>query len=262
MPLNVALAQMAVSLGDQEANVARAAALAEQAARAGSELLLLPELWDTGYDLANWRRYAVPLNEGTFAVMAQLARRHRLAVGGSALEASNGAAYNTFALYGADGALLASYRKVHLFGVMEEPRWLLGGQRLQLAQTPWGNVGLAICYDLRFPEVFRRYALAGARAVFIVAEWPAARALHWRTLLRARAIENSLFVLGVNRVGESRGERFAGHSAVVDPWGELLVEGNDAEALLIAALDLSAVDAAHARLPVLSDRRPEVYDVA
>jgi predicted amidohydrolase len=118
---------------------------------------------------------------------------------------------------------------------------------------------LAICYDLRFPELFRGYALGGARLIVIPAQWPAPRIDHWRTLLRARAIENQCFVAGCNRVGTDPDNTFGGASAVIGPWGELLVEGGDQAALLVARITPAKVDEARRRIPVLSDRRPDRY---
>ncbi|MCS7040082.1 MAG: carbon-nitrogen family hydrolase, partial [Caldilineales bacterium] len=120
--------------------------------------------------------------------------------------------------------------------------------------------GLAICYDLRFPELFRLYALAGAQLILIPSEWPHPRLAHWRTLLRARAIENQCFVAAVNRVGSDRANTFCGHSALIDPWGETVVEADDASVqLLTATVDFALVDDVRRRIPALADRRPECY---
>ena len=113
--------------------------------------------------------------------------------------------------------------------------------------------------DLRFTELFRKYALGGARLVILPAEWPGRRAAHWKILLRARAIENQMFVLGVNRVGESKGEWFGGGSAVIDPWGEAVVEGGEGPTLLHAEIEMGLVDEVRKRIPVFEDRRPDIY---
>jgi omega-amidase len=118
---------------------------------------------------------------------------------------------------------------------------------------------MTICYDLRFPELFRRYALAGARLILVPAEWPHPRRAHWQTLLRARAIENQCFVAACNRVGITGNSTFFGASAVIDPWGEALVEGGETELILTATIDLSLVDTVRKRIPVFEDRRPELY---
>lgn len=195
-----------------------------------------------------------------FARLSALAREHRLAIASSVLEAKAGRAYNTLALYAADGALTAVYRKAHLVPMLDEPRWLAAGDALCLAETGWGLTGLGVCYDLRFTEMWRRYALAGAQLFILPAEWPSRRTQHWQTLLRARAIENQVFVAACNRVGESKGEVFAGKSAVIDPWGEAVVEaGPEAEALLTCEIDLGRVAEIRNRIPVFKDRRPDLY---
>ncbi len=249
---------METRLGAPEENLRRAEAWAAEAARRGSDLLLLPELWGSGYALEQAAALAAPLGGGLFAEMAALARRYRLALGGSLLEAAEGV-YNTFALYAADGSLLAAYRKIHLFGPMGEDRYLKAGLRPVLTETPWGKTGLAVCYDLRFPELFRLYTLEGAEIVLLCAEWPLSRIEHWRILLRARAIENQCFVAAVNRAGESQGARLGGHSAVLNPRGEALVEGGSAPLLLTVDVALEEVSLARQRFPALRDRRPEAY---
>lgn len=260
MELTVALAQMAIALGRPERNEATASAMAAQAAAAGAHLLLLPELWPTGYDLARADDYAAPLDQGPFALMAGLAREHGLYLLGTALEAHSGERpFNTAALYGPDGRLVGAYRKVHLFPPMGEKEHMTAGNSLPVLAWPWGRVAVAICYDLRFPEQWRAYTCAGAQLILIPAEWPARRVEHWRLLLRARAVENQLFVVGCNRAGTDADGEFGGHSAAVDPWGRVLVEGGLEPGLFLATLDLDEVARARARFPWLNDRRPELY---
>ncbi len=260
MKLNLSLGQMHLHLGEPERNFERVSAWAGEAARRGSALAVFPELWSTAYDLENWRQHAAPMGEGMFGRLSALARENRIAIASSILEARDGRAFNTLALYDAGGELVAAYSKVHLVPMLDEPRWLAAGDRLALAEAAWGLTGLGICYDLRFPEMWRRYALQGARLFVIPAEWPARRASHWQALLRGRAIENQVFVAACNRVGESKGEVFAGRSAVIDPWGEAVVEaGGEAEALITCEIDLERADDIRARVPVFNDRRPDLY---
>jgi len=260
MPLNISLGQIHLHLGEPEKNFERVRAWAAEAARRGSTLVVFPELWPTAYDLENWPAHADQLGEGMFARLSALAKEQRIAIASSVLEARDGQAYNTFAFYDANGVLIGVYRKVHLVPMLDEPKWLAAGNGLALVETEWGMTGLGICYDLRFPEMWRQYALGGARLMLIPAEWPSRRAYHWQTLLRARAIENQVFIAACNRVGESKGEVFAGKSAVIDPWGEAVVEGGpDNEALLTAEIDLAKVDDIRQRIPVFKDRRADLY---
>ncbi len=262
MDISVALAQMAIRTGHPEQNVASARTLAAQAAERGADLLLLPELWATGYDLVQAERYAASLAGGTFALMASLAQAHGLYVAGTALEANpQGKPFNTAAIFAPDGKLAGSYAKVHLWAPMGEAEHMAPGDTLPTFDLPWGRTALAICYDLRFPELWRRYAEAGAQVILIPAEWPVRRVEHWRLLLRARAVENQLFVAGCNRAGSDVEATFGGHSAAVDPWGRVLVDGGAEPGLFIARLNLDEVARTRKLFPFLEDRRPEVYDV-
>jgi omega-amidase len=266
MKITISLGQLDVRAGEPEHNLARVREWIAESARRGADIAVFPELWDTGYALDRAAELGSPLGEGRFAEVADLAGKHRIHVIGSMLEAmpplpsepSTRRAYNTAVWFGPDGRQ-GVYRKLHLFRLMEEDRFLLPGDDPLCLSFPWGRTGVAICYDLRFPELFRGYALAGAAMVIVPAQWPYPRLEHWRTLLRARAIENQMIVVGCNRVGRDGDTRFCGHSAIIDAWGEVVVEGGDREILLTAALDLSAVTDAREKIPVFEDRRPEVY---
>ena len=261
MEITIALAQTDVALGRPDENLRLAQSLAAQAAARGANLLLLPELWATGYDLGRAQQYAAPLDGGHFALMAGLAQAHQLWVAGTALEANpGGKPSNTAALYGPDGHCVGAYRKVHLWAPLGEVEHMTPGDTMPAFDLPWGRVAMAICYDLRFPELWRRLADAGAQLVLIPAEWPARRVEHWRLLLRARAVENQFFVAGCNRAGTGADGEFGGHSAVADPWARVLVEGGTEAGLFVATIELDEVTRARQLFPFLADRRPNVYD--
>ena len=256
--LTLALAQMAVEKGAREANFRRAAAMVAQAARAGADLVLLPELWGCGYGAGHFAGCADAPSEGLFARMAALAAAYRVAVGGSHVERAGARLYNTFALYGPDGRRWGAYRKIHRFLPLGEGV-LAAGKTVGLAATPWGEVGLAVCYDLRFPEVFRVQRQAGVRLMLLVAAWPLSRISHWDWLLRARAVENQAFVAAVNRAAGSDTTRFGGHSAVLTPHGEAAALAGEEETLLLAEVDLQQADAYREAFPVWVHRSPEAY---
>lgn len=260
MKLNISLGQIDVKLGDPAVNLTAVQAMTSLAASRGSDIVVFPELWSTGYDLEHGASYATPTDTGIFATVAALAQAHHIAILGSCLsDLGSGRIGNTAVYFDHTGHALGVYSKTHLFRLMDEDQYLTAGDGRTLVQTPAGSMGLAICYDLRFPELFRAYALAGAQLVFLPAEWPHPRLAHWQTLLRARAIENQMFVVACNRVGESKGAHFCGHSSIIDPWGETVVEGGETAELLTATIDMDQVTAVRAKIPIFQDRRPEIY---
>ncbi|MCJ7667310.1 MAG: carbon-nitrogen family hydrolase [Anaerolineae bacterium] len=229
-----------------------------EASQRGSQIVLLPELWSTGYDLGHAAEHA-RTTERVLVRLTDLAKERSLFIIGSLLSAKVGRLYNRATILSPQGDLVGEYDKIHLFRLMEEEKYFAPGTEPPVFDLPWGKGALAICYDLRFPELFRKYALRGARVVFLPAEWPYPRLEAWRVLLRARAIENQFFMVGCNRVGESKGMVFFGHSGIYDPWGEPVLEGGEEERLLTAEIDLDVVDEARRKIPVFEDRREELY---
>jgi len=238
----------------------------EEAAQRGSDLVCFPELWTTGLDWARNRQLAAG-HATVQAAIAQQAARHAIWVSSPMLRLSaEGGLYNSSYLFAPDGAQAACYDKIHLFSPFHEDRSISAGSTLCIADTPWGPTGLSVCYDLRFPELFRSCALRGAVLQICSAAFPHPRREHWRVLTRARAIENQFFMLAVNRVGsEHMGPQgnvsFCGASAVIDPWGTALIEADEQESLLTARIDISQCETARSAIPVLHDRRPETYEL-
>ncbi len=259
MKLTISLAQMDIALGDPAANLRKAEAWTAEAARRGSDLIVFPEMWTTGCDWPSIEKLAAQQGE-VLVEIAALAKAHKIWLNGSMLALDEaGKPTNTSILFDPNGQQAGLYRKIHLFGLMEEDKYLAPGQHLTTVETSWGQGGLAICYDLRFAEMFRTYALSGVNMVYLPAEWPHPRLSHWQTLLRARAIENQMFMIGVNRVGSDGTYNFFGHSAIIDPWGNAIVEGGESELLLTATIETDLVTEVRAKIPVFKDRRPELY---
>lgn len=221
----------------------------------GADLVVLPELWPHGgfaYD--RWADLAEPFDGPTHKKMAEAARAIGATVhAGSFVERDGeGRLFNTSLLLGADGAVLAAYRKIHLFGFGEgEPALMSAGGDV----VTHAGVGLATCYDLRFPELFRALVDRGAELVLVPAAWPAKRVAHWRLLAQARAVEDQCFVVACNTAGEHAGVPMGGHSLVVDPWGTVLAEAGDGQEVLDVEVDLESVRKTRASFPVLRDRR-------
>ena len=259
MNLSIALAQAEFKLGDPESNFEKASKLITKAAENGAGLILLPELWVSGYDLANFKDYASPINEGWFSRVGSAAKNNKIALGCSMIEEDGGSYYNTFVFYDSSGSLLGKYRKIHLFEKLKEKDYFQPGIDLINFDFDSVKIGLATCYDLRFPELFSAHAAAGVELILITAEWPKKRVNHWSLLIKARAIENQYFVAAVNKVGESFGAQLGGHSVVVDPMGEILVEGEDNEVLLLTDINLNDGDRVRRWMPVLKDRKPDLY---
>jgi predicted amidohydrolase len=260
--LNVALIQMDVAIGEPEANFVKAEAMLELAMAHTDhpDVILLPEMWNTGYALPQIHELADRMGERTDALISAFCRKHRVnVIAGSVSDQRNGQVYNTIYAFDREGGRIADYSKIHLFRLMDEEKYLSAGETIGAARFDDVSCGMMICYDIRFPEMSRKLALEGAAVLFVPAEWPHPRLHHWRTLLQARAIENQMFVVACNRMGTSGTTDFFGHSMVVDPWGEIVVEGGEEETILYASIDLSTVERIRRTIPVFEDRRPTLY---
>jgi predicted amidohydrolase len=259
------------STKDRERNLSTAERLVRAAAADGAELVALPEKWNLLAGGAELHAGAEPLDGPSLSAARAWARElgiHLLA--GSIAERSDGAderAFNTSVLIGPDGEDLATYRKVHMFDVeaggvaYRESEHEQPGE--ELATAPVGDLvaGLSICYDLRFPELFRILALRGATLVALPSAFTTATGRdHWEVLLRARAIEDQVFLLAPNQVGTAAPHYDSfGHSAIVDPWGTVLAIAPEGETFVAADLDLGAQRRVRASLPSLANRRPAAY---
>lgn len=257
--LVVSLAQMNIALGDERKNTSQMEKWTAEAGRRGSHLVVFPELWSTGYALEQSKELAHTLNAGLFQQIASAAVQNKISLVGSILEKRGLEVANSASFFAPNGRMLGIYRKIHLFRLMQEDQWLQPGAAPLAMDLPWGNTALAICYDLRFPELFRRYAVEGAKMVIIPAEWPIERIEHWRALLVARAIENQCYMVACNAAGLTGETTFGGHSMIVDPWGKIVVEAGEAPQLLTAEIELDVVDEVRKRIPVFEDRRTDLY---
>ncbi|MEU6113959.1 carbon-nitrogen family hydrolase [Streptomyces sp. NPDC047117] len=227
-------------------------------AQTASDLVVLPELWPVGafaYDA--FEEVAEPLDGPTHRLMSAAARDAGVWLhAGSVIErAADGALYNTALVYSPDGEQIAHYRKIHRFGFDKGEATLLGaGTEPVTVELPATTLGLATCYDLRFPELFRQLVDAGAQTLVIPAGWPERRRAHWSLLARARAVENQAYVLACGTGGTHGGVEQAGHSVIVDPWGEVLAEAGPDEEIISAELDPELVGKTRHVFPVLRDR--------
>lgn len=207
----------------------------------------------------------------TTSRLSALARRHELWLhSGSQWEKNpGGRPWNTTVLFNPDGEIVAKYRKLHLFDVVVSQNLTVNesditspGEEIVLARTSLGRLGLAICYDLRFPELFRLLALAGADVIFVPANFTAATGrAHWESLLRARAIENGCYILAAAQCGLKPQYQAHGHSLILNPWGEIIAGAQDQEELITADINLEEVAQARQKIPNLANRREDIYNL-
>lgn len=247
-----ALLQWNVVRGDSDANLERAQALLE-ALPERPGLVLLPELFSTGYALENAPELAKRA-PATLEAVAAWARDRGCLVAGSLLHPWEGGVANAAFLVEPGPTRHPLYPKVHLFRPMNEHRYLVPGRAPMVWESSLGRLAVATCYDLRFPVFCRRLALAGAEALLVPAEWPAPRTPHWEVLLRARAVENAWFVLGANRTGRDGETVFEGASQAVDPWGEVLAHAGRGEGAVLARVERRRLAEARERIPVYGDQ--------
>jgi predicted amidohydrolase len=239
---------------EPEANLERAIKLVASTASAGAALLVLPETWSTGYDLPAARQLR-DRSEAILSPLADAARTHGVAVVGSMVVPDGDDAANAAVLITADGRIGLRYAKSHLIDVYREKEIFRAGRAAPTVELGGTRLGVAICYDLRFPELFRAFVDDGAEVLVVVAQWPELRIGHWELLLRARAIENQAWVIGLNRVGSDRSTTYGGRSQVIDPWGTVVASApGDAEAELVVDLDLGMLRDLRRDFPVLADR--------
>jgi predicted amidohydrolase len=255
--MKAAAIQFNITLGEVDRNLVKAADALARSQAQGAQLAVLPEMWSGGYAYRKFPELAAE----TPRVLDQLctwSKALQMVIVGSLPEAAAGHIYNT-AFIVDQGEIVGRYRKMHLFSVMREDDFLGAGDSCLVVPTSVGRLGVAICYDLRFPELFRKLALEGAEILCLPAEWPVPRQLHWRTLLRARAIENQLFVAAANCCGRQGKLDFFGMSLLIAPRGEILAEGGETAAELVADFDFAEMADYRAQIPVYRERRADVY---
>ena len=254
--MKLASIQMSVVEGDKTATIAKAV---ENICRCeGSDLVILSEIWNVGF--MSFDRYVAEAEDCNGQTLTSLrAAAQKIGVylhTGSFVEKKNGYYYNSSYLISPDGDILANYLKIHLFGYnSKETRILTPGDAVVVVETPIGKIGLATCYDLRFPELFRNMVEQGAEIFLICSAWPYPRLEHWLMLNRVRALENQCFLMSSNSVGFNQGIQFVGHSMITDPWGTILAGAGDKEAIIKSEINLADLHTARQQFPALADRK-------
>lgn len=255
---------------DKNKNLEKAGEMIAKAVNDGCQVVVLPEMFTCPYDAARFSLYAEEVSDGpTSIILSQWAQKHGIyVVGGSFPEREKDKIYNTSCVFGPDGRLVARHRKMHLFDVaiedgisFQESSVLSKGEEITVFTTPFCPMGLAICYDLRFPELARAMVLRGAKillypAAFNTTTGPA----HWEMLLRARAVDNQVYVAGASQAPSGyEGYPAYGHSMIIDPWGSIICQLSYEESILTGIIDLEKLERIRRELPVLAHLRPENY---
>lgn len=257
--MKIALIQMNILSKQREQNIKHGLELLEQV-QAGVEVAVLPEVWTTGYSLGKLSEQAETLTGELVMQLSTLARsKNMYIVAGSIAMNMAGKYFNTTLVFDKNGDIIGRYNKIHLFSLFAEEKIFAPGQERTVVDIAGVKSGLAICYDIRFPELIRAMALDGAKIIYLPAEWPAVRGEAWELMVRASAAINQVYICAVNCVGEFKGEKFYGHSMLVSPLGEIVKIAAAEEAIIYSEIDLKQVDAVRVKMSVLQDLRQDMY---
>ena len=254
--MKAALIQLDISWQNRRANYVKAESLSERAAEDLCDLIIFPEMFNTGFSMD----LAAVADEGigeTTSILSGMAQRNKinLIAGFPIKSPAEEKGRNLAIVYDRSGMPVATYTKMHPFSFAEEDKYYIAGGNITTFDIDGIPASVFICYDLRFPEVFRKVA-GQVKIITIIANWPASRTEHWDTLLKARAIENQCFVIGVNRTGaDGKGMHYPGASQIVDPLGKVLCRGNDSNEYIVCEFDTSLVDRIRTEFPFLKDMR-------
>jgi len=261
--VKVAAAQISCALGDFDANLCKIRDFASRAKKSGANLVVFPEMSDTGYSMPVIQKHAKPWKDGAVNELQKIARENSITIVAGLSEREGDSIFNSQVLVDSKGELLAKYRKTHLVTAapLDERVCFSPGNEFVTSKLGDFNVGLSICYDLRFPEMARALVVKhGANVIVNSSAWPVVRAEHLRILAVARAVENQSYFIVANRVGTDDGVMFCGGSLIVDPSGKILAAGSpDREELIEAEISDEVIDEVRNRVPAFAHRRPELY---
>ena len=261
--MKIAVAQISCSLGDSEANLAKVHDLSRTAKDVGAELIVFPEMTDTGYSMSVIQKHASHWKSGFVPGLQEIASELSIAIVSGVSERDGSSIYNSQVLVDAKGDIVAKYRKTHLYAVapVEEQTCFAPGDSFASFELGELRFGFSICYDLRFPEIYRKLVTEKNVDAFIISSaWPFPRVEHWCVLAQARAIENQAYVIASNRVGKDDELWFCGSSAIIDPRGVVIAAASaDREELIQANLSQELVDSVRQRVQSLGHRREDLY---
>lgn len=250
--IRVVLAQQRI-LPDREVNIMKGLSLIKRALEVRADMVILPELFNTGFYPHNYE--TVEKLEEELELILKLSQQKDILIIAGVAEKDGEDLYNSAVIIHR-GEIIGKYRKNHLFPLTSEREYFKAGDKIEVFETPLGKFGILICYEIRFPELFRKLTRMGAEMIVIPAEFPKDRIEHWRVLLQARAIENQVFVAGVNCVEGDLG--YGGHSMLVDPLGTVLVEGGEYQEVMMSDVRLAEIYEVRDKYPFLGDLRVEL----
>ncbi len=266
----IALCQMATFM-DKEDNKAKAKKLVEKAAANGAQVVVLPEMWNTPYSNNYFRPFAEPQDGPTVRFLSDLAKNNDIyLIGGSISELDDGKVYNTSYSFDRQGNIIGKHRKVHLFDIdveggirFMESDTLTAGDKTTVIETEYGKIGVAICYDVRFPELSRNMALAGAKLIVLPAAFNMTTGpAHWDLTMRARALDNQVYFAACSPARDEDGVYVAyGNSCIASPWGEFVAHAEDKETIIYGDIDFDYVDSIRQQLPLLKHRKTDLYNL-
>jgi omega-amidase len=257
-PVRVCIAQMTSVWEDPKKSLAKAELFIRHAAASGADLVCFPEQFTTGWDPLPHKN--IQDIQGSIVVSLQaFAKEYGINILGSFRQAYDPLPKNTAVVIGKDGRILTTYAKMHLFSSGHEHEGNSPGADLGIFTFDSLTCGIAICYDLRFPDLFRLYAQKGVQAVFVPSAWPYIRTRHWELFIQARALENQMYIIGVNTTGQTPIDVYTGDSITADPHGTIISRAGEAEQLVFVDLDPGVVDTARSSFPVSNDRRDQLY---
>jgi omega-amidase len=241
-----------------EQTLEKAEIFIRHAAASGAALICFPEQFATGWD-PKPRKNIQDIHGSIVSTLQEYAKKYGICVLGSFRQAHDPLPKNTAVVIGRDGRILSTYAKMHLFSYGHEDQGSSPGTDLGMFTLGSLTCGIAICYDLRFPDLFRLYARKGVHAVFVPSAWPDVRTRHWELFIQARALENQMYIIGVNTTGKTPIEFYAGNSMTADPQGTIISRANEAEQLIFVDIDSAAVATTRHQFPVERDRRDALY---
>lgn len=261
--MRVSNIQMDMKFKDLDANYRKAEELIRDASKSSPDVICLPEAWSSGFfPKEDLRDYSDNNGERTKAFLGGLAKELNVnIVGGSVPNIKNDKIYNTSFIFNRDGECIGEYDKIHLFSYMNEDHYFQRGENLVTFELDGVKCGVIICYDIRFLELVRTLALQEISVLFVVAQWPVPRLNHWQVLNTARAIENQIYVVCNNSCGKADETVYAGHSAIIDPWGEVIAKGSSDEEIITKDIDLDVVEKIRNTINVYRDRRTNLYKI-